>query len=43
MVWVGGGNQTTSFVRDSLQKPSSPETTKNNPRCLLCTQGLVPK
>lgn len=43
MVWVGGGNQTTPVIRDSLQKPSAPETTKNNPWCLLCTQGSVPK
>lgn len=42
VVWVGGGNQTL-FIRDGLQKPSAPETTKNNPWCLLCTQSLEPR
>lgn len=42
VVWVGGGNQTL-FIRDGLQKPSAPETTKNNPGCLLCTWSCVPK
>lgn len=42
VAWVGGGNQTL-FIRDGLQKPSAPETTKNNPGCLLCTRSLVPK
>lgn len=42
VVWAGGGNQTL-FIRDGLQKPSAPETTKKNPWCLLRTRSFAPK
>lgn len=42
VVWVGTGKQ-TPFIREGSQKPSAPETTKNSPWCLLCTQGFAPK